>query len=139
MSPMFRTEFVPMRNWPYGRYRYFYNNIEVFYDHNDSLAPVSSCDDLLRAGNIQQTATVDYQLHRFGPVVSDIGTVESVRVENIEGPMTYEEHHAALEKYLLSKFHMKDWHGVRDAAVDIEVLEAKENARIVCETEKAKT
>lgn len=30
-----------------------------------------------------------------------------------------------LEAYLAAKVAMRDWHGVRDAAVDIEVLEAK--------------
>jgi hypothetical protein len=44
-------------------------------------------------------------------------------------PMTYEEHRRTLIEYLKAKVELADWHGVRDAAVDIEILEAKENVR----------
>jgi hypothetical protein len=43
--------------------------------------------------------------------------------------MTYEEHHAALVAYLMAKVSIKDWHGVRDAAVDIEILEAQKRTK----------
>jgi len=39
--------------------------------------------------------------------------------------MTFDEHHAALVAYLKVKVEARDWHGVRDAAVDIEILEAR--------------
>ena len=44
--------------------------------------------------------------------------------------MTYEEHRAALIQYLKAKVDICDWHAVRDAAVDIEIVEAREKARV---------
>ena len=41
------------------------------------------------------------------------------------GPMTYDEQHAALVRYLAAKTEQGDWHAVRDAAVDIEIMEAE--------------
>lgn len=40
--------------------------------------------------------------------------------------MTYEQHHEALVQYLKAKVDQQDWHGVRDACVDLEILEARE-------------
>ena len=42
--------------------------------------------------------------------------------------MTYEEHRRTLIEYLKAKVEQDDWHAVRDAAVDIEILEAQEAA-----------
>lgn len=39
--------------------------------------------------------------------------------------MTYDEHRAALIQYLKAKVDICDWHAVRDACVDIEILEAR--------------
>lgn len=39
----------------------------------------------------------------------------------------YETARTALINYLTHKLEICDWHGVRDAAVDIEILEAKYN------------
>lgn len=36
-----------------------------------------------------------------------------------------EEEWNRLKAYLVAKLFVRDWHGVRDAAVDLEVLEAK--------------
>lgn len=38
--------------------------------------------------------------------------------------MTYAEQHAALVQYLKVKAEQGDWHAVRDAAADLELLEA---------------
>jgi len=38
--------------------------------------------------------------------------------------MSPEEHLVILEQYLKAKLEIRDWHGVRDVCVDIEVLEA---------------
>lgn len=39
--------------------------------------------------------------------------------------MDQKQQHAALKTYLLSRFHVGDWHGVSDAANDLRVLEAQ--------------
>jgi hypothetical protein len=39
--------------------------------------------------------------------------------------MTPQEQHAALVTYLRAKLEQGDWHGVRDAAIDIEILETR--------------
>lgn len=39
--------------------------------------------------------------------------------------MSPPERHAALVQYLRAKLAEGDWHGVRDAAADLEVLEAQ--------------
>lgn len=44
------------------------------------------------------------------------------RASNI---MTPQQQLAVLIEYLKLKLYQRDWHGVRDAAADIEVLEAK--------------
>mgnify|MGYP003353067821 CR=1 FL=1 len=44
--------------------------------------------------------------------------------------MTYEEHRKRLIAYLLAKLEREDWHGVRDAVVDIEILEAEERGNL---------
>lgn len=41
----------------------------------------------------------------------------------------YVEARAVLIAYLLHKVQADDWHGVRDCAVDIELLEARHNAQ----------
>lgn len=38
-------------------------------------------------------------------------------------PMSLDEQHAILKRYCLMKFHLGDWHGVWDAAMDISRLE----------------
>lgn len=43
--------------------------------------------------------------------------------------MTYDEHRTALIKYLKAKVDICDWHAVRDACVDIEILEAREDEK----------
>lgn len=43
--------------------------------------------------------------------------------------MTFSEQRAALIQYLRHKVEIADWHAVRDCAVDIELLEAKERGR----------
>jgi hypothetical protein len=44
------------------------------------------------------------------------------KVERAEAALV---HYRELRGYLISCVNMRDWHGVRDAAVDIEVLEAE--------------
>lgn len=41
---------------------------------------------------------------------------------------TYEQKHQFLVNYLLSKVQESDWHGVSDAANDLRVMEAKNEA-----------
>ncbi len=43
--------------------------------------------------------------------------------------MTYQQQREILIAYLMMKAHQEDWHGVRDACVDIETLEAKERGK----------
>ena len=43
--------------------------------------------------------------------------------------MTYDEHRTALIQYLKAKVDICDWHGVSDAANDLRVLEAQEEAK----------
>lgn len=39
--------------------------------------------------------------------------------------MTLEAQHAAILADIKGKLHRRDWHGVRDACVDLEILEAR--------------
>lgn len=39
--------------------------------------------------------------------------------------MTLTEQWHAIHKDLLGKLHRQDWHGVRDACVDLEIIEAR--------------
>lgn len=43
--------------------------------------------------------------------------------------MTHAEQRKILIDYLMMKAYQQDWHGVRDACVDIEVLEAKQGKK----------
>ncbi len=43
--------------------------------------------------------------------------------------MTYEEQRQTLIRYLMHKVEIADWHGVSDAANDLRVLEAQQEAR----------
>lgn len=44
----------------------------------------------------------------------------------------FERDQATLVQYLLHKVDLADWHGVSDAANDLRVLEAREQARLDC-------
>lgn len=51
--------------------------------------------------------------------------------------MSLQEQHTILVAYLRAKMEAADWHGVRDAAVDIELLEVRMKARTAMDTQAA--
>lgn len=53
-----------------------------------------------------------------------IATMEAILARN-----AYLRARDTLIEYLLHKVQVDDWHGVRDCAVDIELLEARHSAR----------
>ncbi len=63
------------------------------------------------------------------PQLQNASVLSAVGVIPSAGTADWKLHHQSLINYLQRKIALNDWHAVRDVAVDIEILEAK-NGRI---------